>query len=158
MPRSLRNPQFNRETLPAALATIGIGYQHVAALGGFRRPHPDSPNEGWRHPSFRGYADYMATDAFKAAVADLLASAQLVRVALMCAEAVPWRCHRRLIADALLVRGAQVEEIRSPTRMEPHRLTPFARVAGTDISYPPGVVTNLELELDGPDIHGGKDG
>jgi uncharacterized protein (DUF488 family) len=98
VPRSRHSPQFNRETLPAA-------------LGGLRRPRPDSPNAGWRNESFRGYADYLATPEFAAGLAELLALAREHRVAVMCAEAVPWRCHRSLIADSLLVRGIPVEDI-----------------------------------------------
>lgn len=136
VPRSRRNPQFNRETLPAALATYGIGYSHLASLGGLRHPHADSPNTAWRNLSFRGYADYMATPEFAGGLDELLALAHRQQVAIMCAEAVPWRCHRSLIADALLVRGVAVEDILSATRREPHRLTPFARVEGTSITYP----------------------
>lgn len=137
VPRSRHNPQFNRETLPEALAGEGIGYEHVNALGGFRRPRPDTVNGGWRNLSFRGYADYMQTPEFSAALADLIHAAGQEQIVLMCAEAVPWRCHRSLIADALLVRGIQVEEILSPTRTQLHRLTRFARVSGTSVTYPP---------------------
>jgi uncharacterized protein (DUF488 family) len=136
VPRSRRNSQFNRETLPAALGDVGIGYTHLAALGGLRHARSDSPNVGWRNLSFRGYADYMATSEFAEGLAALLALARKQRVALMCAEAVPWRCHRSLIADALLVRGLHVEDILSATRREPHRLTPWAHVEGTRITYP----------------------
>lgn len=138
VPRSRRNPQFNRETLPAALAAYGIGYTHLPSLGGLRHPHADSPNTAWRNLSFRGYADYMATPEFAAGLDALLALTQASRqhVAIMCAEAVPWRCHRSLIADALLVRGVPVEDILGATRRQPHRLTPFARVEGMRITYP----------------------
>jgi uncharacterized protein (DUF488 family) len=137
VPRSHHNPQFDRDTLPAALAANGIGYEHVAGLGGFRRPHPGSPNTGWRNTSFRGYADYMQTPEFAEHLEDLVASAKRERIVLMCAEAVPWRCHRSLIADALVVRSLRVEEIISRTRRQVHVLTSFARVTGTTITYPP---------------------
>ena len=136
VPRSRRNPQFNRETLPQSLQAADIGYEHVAALGGFRHPSPHSPNAGWRNASFRGYADYMQTAAFGAAIESLAERAQRQRLAVMCAEAVPWRCHRSLIADALVSRGIPVEEIISATRTQPHAMTSFARVEGTTITYP----------------------
>lgn len=136
VPRSRRNPQFNRETLPHSLQTADIGYEHVAALGGFRRPSPLSANTGWRNSSFRGYADYMQTAAFAAAIETLAERAKSQCLAVMCAEAVPWRCHRSLIADALLIRGVRVEEIISSTRTQAHAMTSFARVEGTTITYP----------------------
>lgn len=137
VPRSRHNPQFNVETLPEHLAKASIGYAHAGGLGGFRRTSPDSPNTGWRNLSFRGYADYMQSADFAQELVGLLELAQRDRVALMCAEAVPWRCHRSLIADALLVHGVTVCEIVSPTRLQAHRLTPFARVRGERIDYPP---------------------
>jgi uncharacterized protein (DUF488 family) len=137
VPRSRHNPQFNRDTFPAALETEGIHYTHIAGLGGFRRAGSESPNLGWRNASFRGYADYMQTAEFAQNLAILLKLARRKRVALMCAEAVPWRCHRSLIADALVVRGIPVEEIINETRCQVHALTPFARVEGTVITYPP---------------------
>lgn len=136
VPRSRHNPQFNRENLPESLRAAGIAYVHRPALGGLRRPTPDSPNTGWRNLSFRGYADYMQTAEFSAAIDELLELAGRDRLALMCAEAVPWRCHRSLIADALLVRGTETGDIASATRMSPHRLTSFAKVRGTSITYP----------------------
>lgn len=136
VPGSRHNPQYNREALSGALAAQGIGYEHVPGLGGFRKPHPGSPNGGWRNRSFRGYADYMQTREFTAHLEDLIAKAGRGQVALMCAEAVPWRCHRSLIADALLVHGLTVEELVSGARRQPHRLTPFARVRGTELTYP----------------------
>ena len=136
VPRSRHNPQFGQELLPASLHEAGISYTHIPALGGLRRTRPDSPNTGWRNASFRGYADYMQTDAFRAEV-DLLASgAARENLALMCAEAVPWRCHRSLIADALLIRGVRVEHIIGPGARKKHSITPFARVAQADITYP----------------------
>jgi uncharacterized protein (DUF488 family) len=136
VPRSRRNPQFNREALPQSLQEAEIGYEHVAALGGFRRPSPQSSNAGWRNASFRGYADYMQTAAFAAAIENLAERAQRQRLAVMCAEAVPWRCHRSLIADALVTRGIRVEEIISATRTQAHAMTSFARVEGTTVTYP----------------------
>lgn len=137
VPRSRHNPQFNRDTLPAALEAAGIGYAHVAGLGGFRRTHPGSLNMGWRNVSFRGFADYMQTPEFADNLADLIGEAKHERIALMCAEAVPWRCHRSLIADALVVHGIRAEEIISATRLQVHTLTPFASVDGMEITYPP---------------------
>lgn len=136
VPRSRHNPQFNTETLPGTLAAVNIGYAHALGLGGFRRTTPESPNTGWRNLSFRGYADYMQTTDFAHNLAHLIEIAQKDRVALMCAEAVPWHCHRSLIADALVVHGLATCEIVSPTRLQPHRLTPFARVRGHEITYP----------------------
>jgi len=136
VPRSRHNPQFNGEALAASLAARGIGYVRFPGLGGFRRAAPDSPNAGWRNASFRGYADYMQTPAFAENLAKLLALAAEQTVAVMCAEAVPWRCHRSLIADALVVRGVRCEEIVSDTKTATHKLTPFARVDGDAITYP----------------------
>jgi uncharacterized protein (DUF488 family) len=135
VPRSRHNPQFNRDTLPDALAAAGIEYRHLPGLGGLRRTRPDSPNTGWRNESFRGFADYMQTGEFAAALDELLDLARHSTVAVMCAEAVPWRCHRSLIADALLVRGVQVEDIIGE-RSQAHHLTPFALVQGRHIVYP----------------------
>jgi len=137
VPRSRHNPQFNRDTLAAALAATGIGYEQLAGLGGFRRTHPGSVNTGWRNVSFRGYADYMQTSEFADNLAGLAARATRERIVLMCAEALPWRCHRSLIADALLVHGLRAEEIVSAMRRQVHALTPFARVSGLLITYPP---------------------
>ena len=137
VPRSRHNPQFNRDTLPVALGPEGIAYEHVAGLGGFRKTHPGSLNAGWRNLSFRGYADYMQTAEFAEQLANLIGQARRDRIVLMCAEAVPWRCHRRLIADALMVHGLRVEEIISETRRQAHVLTAFASVSGTTITYPP---------------------
>jgi uncharacterized protein (DUF488 family) len=135
VPRSRHNPQFNRETLPASLAAAGIGYRHLPGLGGLRRPRTDSVNTGWRNASFRGYADYMQTREFEAALEQLIDLARAKRVAIMCAEAVEWRCHRSLVADALAVRGIPVEHIQSAKRAKPHRMTPFAKVSGARIVY-----------------------
>jgi uncharacterized protein (DUF488 family) len=136
VPRSRRNPQFNRETLPHSLEAAEIGYEHAVALGGFRRPSQQSANAGWRNTSFRGYADYMQTHSFAAAIERLAERARRTRLAVMCAEAVPWRCHRSLIADALVARGIPVEEIISTTRTQPHVMTSFAHVEGTAVTYP----------------------
>jgi uncharacterized protein (DUF488 family) len=137
VPKSRHNPQFGSAALAASLQAAGIGYTHEGALGGLRKPRPDSPNAGWRNLSFRGYADYMQTPAFAAALERLIALAARERTAIMCAEAVPWRCHRSLVADALLARGLGACEIASPTRLAPHRLTPFAKVEGATVTYPP---------------------
>jgi uncharacterized protein (DUF488 family) len=137
VPKSRHNPQFASDALASSLAAAGIGYRAFPGLGGFRRASADSPNAGWRNASFRGYADYMSTPAFAESLDALIELARSVTVATMCAEAVPWRCHRSLIADALLVRGIASEEIVSEAKTQPHRLTPFARVAGTTITYPP---------------------
>jgi uncharacterized protein (DUF488 family) len=139
MPRTRKNPQFNRDTLPDALQAAGIGYTHMAGLGGLRHARPDSVNTGWHNASFRGYADYMQTPAFADNIEQLIAHAGKQRIALMCAEAVPWRCHRSLIADALAARGIAVCHIMSEKRADPHRLTPFARVEGTAVTYPEDV-------------------
>ncbi len=136
IPRSRHNPQFNRETLPDTLLPAGIAYTHMAALGGLRHARPDSPNTGWRNASFRGFADYMQTPDFAAGLKALIEAAEDERVAIVCAEAVPWRCHRSLIADALTVRGYPVEHILSASRAQPHLLTPFAKVRGGRITYP----------------------
>jgi len=136
IPRSRTNPQFNRDTLPKTLERAGMAYGNMPALGGLRRARPDSPNTAWRNPSFRGYADYMQTSEFAEAVAQLIEIAQGKQTAIMCAEAVPWRCHRSLVADALTARGVPVEDILSPTRRSPHKLTPFAKVEGTRVWYP----------------------
>jgi hypothetical protein len=137
VPRSRHNPQFNRDALPQSLQSAGIGYRHMAALGGLRKPRADSINAGWRNLSFRGYADYMQTEGFASGLDELIALGGKEQLALMCAEAVPWRCHRSLIADALLARGIPVEEIADARRRTPHRLTPFAVVQGCTVHYPP---------------------
>jgi uncharacterized protein (DUF488 family) len=137
IPRSRRNPQFNADTLPVELAKQGIEYQPMPELGGLRHARKDSPNMGWRNDSFRGYADYMQTAAFAEAVEILVTLGREKRTAIMCAEAVPWRCHRSLVADALLVRDVPVVEILSATDWRPHKLTGFAAVDGLSVTYPP---------------------
>ena len=136
IPRSRHNPQFNRETLPVSLHAAGIAYAHMPELGGLRHARKDSTNLAWRNLSFRGYADYMETHEFEKGLANLIGESRSRRTAIMCAEAVPWRCHRSLIADALLARGIEVFEISSPTRAQPHKMTPFARLTGTQVRYP----------------------
>jgi uncharacterized protein (DUF488 family) len=141
VPRSRANPQYDRATLPRALRARRIHYTHLAALGGLRRARADSPNGAWRNASFRGYADYMQTPAFDAALDALCALAAAEPVAIMCAEAVPWRCHRSLVADALTARGVEVAHIMSATRANPHRMTPFARVRRGKVTYPAAPAT-----------------
>ena len=136
IPRSRYNPQFNSGTLAATLHDSGIAYTSMKELGGLRHPRSDSPNTGWRNLSFRGYADYMQTPEFADAIATLIEIAAKEQTAIMCAEAVPWRCHRSMIADALLVRGCTVAHIMSATEAKPHSLTSFARVKGEQIIYP----------------------
>jgi uncharacterized protein (DUF488 family) len=130
-------PHFARSALERSLPAHGIAYRHMPELGGLRKPKPDSTNLGWRNVSFRGYADYMQTDAFRDALAELVRLAASKRVAVMCAEAVPWRCHRSLIADALAVDGVEVRHITGMKEPSPHRLTPFMRVAAGRVTYPP---------------------
>ncbi len=137
VPRSRFNPQFNADALAGSLAPGRIEYVPMPSLGGLRHPRKDSPNAGWRNASFRGYADYMQSAAFHDAVSALIRMGREKRTAIMCAEAVPWRCHRSLVADALNVRGVPVVEILSATHYRMHPLTPFARVDGTAITYPP---------------------
>ena len=137
VPRSRHNPQFNSDALAASLREQTIAYVSLRALGGLRRPRKDSPNSGWRNESFRGYADYMQTEEFTHGLDELIALSHRQRTAVMCAEAVPWRCHRSLVADALLVRDIPAVEILSPTDWRYHKLTPFAHVEGRAITYPP---------------------
>jgi uncharacterized protein (DUF488 family) len=136
IPRSRHNPQFNRETLRTKLRNAKIGYMHLRRLGGLRHARRDSPNMGWRNNSFRGFADYMQTSEFEAGLQRLIKLARQKRSAIMCAEAVPWRCHRSLIADALIVRGIRVEDIMSKKRSPEHTLTSFGRVRCDRITYP----------------------
>ncbi len=136
VPRSGHNPQFNREELSRALHARRLHYRHMPALGGLRRPRRDSVNTAWRNESFRGYADYMQTSEFQDALKHLIELAGEEPTAIMCAEAVPWRCHRSLIADALLVRGIEVLEIASATRATPLTLHAWARVEGHTVIYP----------------------
>jgi uncharacterized protein (DUF488 family) len=137
VPRSKHNPQFNTDALAESLHGAGISYVHMKDLGGLRHAHKDSPNTGWRNAGFRGYADYMQTEEFEAALERLMAMSRKVRVAIMCAEAVPWRCHRSLVADALGVQDVPVVEVLSKGSSRPHKLTPFAHVTGGHVTYPP---------------------
>ena len=136
-PGSRRYPHFNQEELAASLASTGIDYRHFVELGGRRTSRlPDSPNTAWRVESFNAYADYTQSAEFQKALDELMAAAKQQRTAIMCSEALPHKCHRRLIADALVVRGWQVHHLLTPKRIEDHRLTPFARVEGTLVTYP----------------------
>ncbi len=146
VPRSRHNPQFDRATLPGALAREGLDYRHAPALGGLRRPARDSSNTGWRNASFRGFADYMQTPTFERAIRDLVTEARSTPLALLCAEAVPWRCHRSLVADALLARGVSVLHILGAGSPSPHVRTPFAVVEGEQVRYPPVEVSDHPLE------------
>jgi uncharacterized protein (DUF488 family) len=143
IPRSRHNPQFNRETLRKKLRSARIGYVHLRKLGGLRHARHDSPNMGWRNTSFRGFADYMQTSEFDAGLQRLIKLARQKRSALMCAEAVPWRCHRSLVADALTVLGVRVEDIMSKNRSQLHSLTSFGRVRGNSITYPVSKASRL---------------
>ena len=136
VPRSRHNPQFNRSDLSRALHSARLHYRYMKGLGGFRHARADSVNTGWHNASFRGFADYMQTPEFRENLDTLIGLAKVEQVAIMCAEAVPWRCHRSLIADALFARGIEVREIASLTRTQEHNLTPWAHVNGTQVSYP----------------------
>jgi uncharacterized protein (DUF488 family) len=146
IPASRHNPQFAQAALTETLRTAGLEYRWQKSLGGLRRPKKGSPNTGWRNTSFRGYADYMLTTEFHQAIDELLATPSQENTVIMCAEAVPWRCHRSLIGDALIVRGVPVEDIfyQKPSgeaagphsHRKPHQLTSFARVEGTEVWYP----------------------
>ena len=136
VPASRRMPHFAKAALQRSLPEHGIEYSHMPELGGLRKPKTDSTNLGWRNVSFRGYADYMQGDEFWAALADLERLAATGSIAIMCAEAVPWRCHRSLIADALVVDGVEVRHITGPGEPDSHKLTSFAFVERDRISYP----------------------
>lgn len=136
VPRSRYNPQFNTETLAQSLRDAGLRYRHLSALGGLRKPKKDSINDGWRNTSFRGYADYMQTDEFLNALDMLMTESRLQPTAIMCAEAVPWRCHRSLIADAMVIRGWDSRHIMSETKADLHQLTSFARLEKGTLTYP----------------------
>jgi uncharacterized protein (DUF488 family) len=136
VPRSRTNPQFNLDTFPRTLKEAGLCHAYLPLLGGLRRPRPDSPNAAWRNLSFRGYADHMQTEDFARGLEELRVLAHEGPVAIMCAEALRWRCHRSLVADALYARGVQVLHLTSRTRAEPHKLTPFAELHGTRVLYP----------------------
>ena len=136
-PGSRRYPHFNQEALSQSLAEAGIDYRHFLDLGGRRKERlPDSPNTAWRVESFNAYADYMQSAEFLAAFAELEEVARANPTAIMCSEALPHKCHRRIIADALVNRGWRVRHLLSKTRIEDHQLTPFAHVEGTQVTYP----------------------
>jgi uncharacterized protein (DUF488 family) len=136
VPRSRYNPQFNTDTLAQSLREAGLQYRHLPELGGLRKPKNDSLNNGWRNTSFRGYADYMQTDEFQRALEELMAYGTDMKTAIMCAEAVPWRCHRSLIADALVTHGWEVRHILSQVKADEHWLTSFAVIDRTTVVYP----------------------
>jgi len=136
VPKSRHNPQFGQDMLTSALHDASIRYTHLGKLGGLRHPSKGSVNAGWRNASFRGYADYMATDEFQEGLRALETIALEKKTAIMCAEAVPWRCHRSLIADALTTQGWQVLDIQSKKTAKPHKLTPFLKVQDGKLSYP----------------------
>ncbi len=136
IPKSRHNPQFGQEELAASLKQAGIGYAHLGKLGGLRHSRKDSVNLGWQNLSFRGYADYMATPEFQEGLDELKAIAEKKRVAIMCAEALPWRCHRSLTSDALTTQGWQVLHIQSRKTASPHELTPFLKVQDGKLTYP----------------------
>jgi len=136
IPKSRHNPQFSSDALEQSLRASGLGYVHMGGLGGLRRTKKDSVNQGWKNASFRGFADYMQTKEFEEGLMALIELAGKRKTAIMCAEAVPWRCHRSLIGDALTVRGIAVMDIMSRTSVKPHALTPWAEVRGTRVIYP----------------------
>lgn len=136
VPKSRTVPWAWGEQLAMSLPAMGVAYVHIPELAGLRKPRPDSVNTAWRNDSFRAYADHMQTPEFEQGVRRLLAEAALRPTAMMCAEAVPWRCHRSLVADALVARGVDVLQILSPTRTEPHRMTAFAKVEDGNVTYP----------------------
>jgi uncharacterized protein (DUF488 family) len=149
VPRSRRNPQFNRETLPKSLKNAHIDYVHMPGLGGLRRPKLDSINTGFVNASFRGFADYMETPEFELNLEKLVELSKQQRIAIMCAEAVPWRCHRSLIADALVVRGIRTKHIMSEMRRANHSLRPFAKQTGLRLTYPGGEHREEDNKVDG---------
>jgi uncharacterized protein (DUF488 family) len=136
VPHSRHNPQFNTEQLDQSLRQAGLNYVHMPQLGGLRKAKKDSVNLGWRNASFRGYADYMLSEEFWKAIEELMTHSRSQLTAIMCAEAVPWRCHRALIADALVSRGSEVRHIMSEAKADPHRLTAFATLENGSLLYP----------------------
>lgn len=149
IPKSRHNPQFNEDVLAAALRAKRIGYVHLKKLGGLRHARADSVNLGWHNTSFRGFADYMQTEEFEQGLERAMKLAEAKPSALMCAEAVPWRCHRSLVADGLMVHGFPVMDIISASSPREHTLTPFARVRGTKIAYPDDKPRQKTLPLSG---------
>ena len=146
-PYSRRNPQFSTDALAESLAKAGLRSRHMPGLGGRRKSRPDSVNRGWRSAGFRGYADYMQTDEFRGAMEELMTYGQTGRTAVMCAEAVPWRCHRQLVADALVSRGWQVRHILSATEASTHQITPFAKIEQDSLTYPEPMVQEPSSRL-----------
>jgi uncharacterized protein (DUF488 family) len=142
IPKSRHNPQYQQEALKTSMKEHGIVYKYMKDLGGLRKAKADSPNGGWHNSSFRGYADYMQTKPFLGALNRLIETGKTAHTAIMCAESLPWRCHRSLVADALIVRGIAVLDIMPDGKVSPHKMTPFAHVEGEKITYPP---ENLEL-------------
>jgi len=138
IPKSRHNPQFNKEILPRSLKKARIGYIHIKGLGGLRHSKKDSVNAAWRNASFRGFADYMQTEDFKKNIERLIKLAKQKKIAIMCAESLPWRCHRSLIADALQARGIRVKHIMSQKICNDHTLTPFAKLKDFQVTYPLG--------------------
>ena len=136
VPQSKRHPHFRRDALTAFLAARGFSYRHFPSLGGLRRPRPDSINTAWRHPGFRGYADHMQTDLFREGLTELAQFTSVVSTCVLCAEAAWWQCHRRLLADALVVRGIPVRHILSAAAPKPHELSEFARQEADGVIYP----------------------
>ncbi|MFA5039107.1 MAG: DUF488 domain-containing protein [Candidatus Omnitrophota bacterium] len=136
IPRSRHNPQFNKDSFPKELKKLKISYRHMPELGGLRKAKKDSVNLAWKNASFRGFADYMQTEDFERGLAELTELAEKETIAIMCAESVPWRCHRSLISDALSARGLAVEHIYSGTSSKKHKMTPWARVEGKQVTYP----------------------
>lgn len=147
IPFSRRNPQFNQDSLAKSLQEAGIQYRHLPGLGGRRKSQPDSKNTGWRNEGFRGYADYMQNKRFWDALEDLMAIAQGLSVVIMCAEAVPWRCHRTLISDAMVGRGWTVRHIISANSFQTHTLTPFAKIEKGRLTYPDEMKQDPNLSL-----------
>ena len=141
VPASRRMPHFAKAALERSLPQRGLSYLHMPELGGLRKPKPDSINIGWRNASFRGYADYMQTDEFRNGINQLISLAGDRQIAIMCAEAVPWRCHRSMIADALVVRDVEVRHITDGSEPAPHALTPFAHVNDGKLTYPGPTLT-----------------
>jgi uncharacterized protein (DUF488 family) len=150
IPKSMHNPQFNSDSLKISLRAAGIRYVHSEKLGGLRRPLKDSPNSGWKNSSFRGFADYMLTDAFEKGIDELIRLGERGTVAIMCAEGNPFRCHRSLVADALMARGKRAMHISSRKPGRPHTLTPFAKVEGSRITYPREQESKRRLERNPP--------
>jgi len=136
LPGSKRHPHYNQENLEASLAEAGIHYRHMKGLGGLRKPKPDSPNLGWKNSGFRGYADYMQSEAFQEELAELIKLGKKKPTAMMCAEALPWRCHRNLVADALSTKDVETRHIMTLKQAPAHRRTAFAKVKNGKLGYP----------------------